>query len=514
MVRRGRRIGLAAGYGDRASSGASSRRVAVVAGVVPAAARRDVPDRLRQRVQPAVALRGGGPVPAGAPRVGASAWSSGARRSGPIDRAEPRGAGVDAGGGARPARSSPAPTSSRSCSSGAAALLTFVAAAAGPVRAGRRRRRVTTRRPATRSTAASLAQRPRAPERAGRDRRAHHRAGRDGPDHDDDAAAHDRARPRPRGGRPGHQRPHVRDVRAVADLRAADRSIRERAGHPGRPRHRRPARRSSRRSPRPTAACSCSSRCSCSATAGTSATSPGSALLTTDLSLAERTRVQGLTDGLIWSSAAAASLGSGRGRGAARRLRDARAARRGAGRRARCCCARWPGARRVRRVGRAGAALGPRPSSRSTHAARTRAQVSTSSSGTYSSALWATRTSPGPKITHGVSPWLTNICMSAPYGSPSSAGRRPVTASATSASPTGQRVVGRDARRPEPAAGDLDRRRVLAQEVVARRRPRRSPRAARLRRRPASGRAGRRSGRRRRPGRGPSTPTRRPRRCR
>jgi MFS family permease len=37
----------------------------------------------------------------------------------------------------------------------------------------------------------------------------------------------------------------------------------------------------------------------------------GSALLTTGLSLAERTRVQGLTDGLIWSAAAAASLGSG-----------------------------------------------------------------------------------------------------------------------------------------------------------------------------------------------------------
>jgi MFS family permease len=37
----------------------------------------------------------------------------------------------------------------------------------------------------------------------------------------------------------------------------------------------------------------------------------GSALLTKDLSLAERTRLQGLTDGLIWSSAAAASLGSG-----------------------------------------------------------------------------------------------------------------------------------------------------------------------------------------------------------
>jgi MFS family permease len=37
----------------------------------------------------------------------------------------------------------------------------------------------------------------------------------------------------------------------------------------------------------------------------------GSALLTHGLSLAERTRLQGLTDGLIWSSAAVASLGSG-----------------------------------------------------------------------------------------------------------------------------------------------------------------------------------------------------------
>ncbi|HET7704017.1 MAG TPA: MFS transporter [Candidatus Limnocylindrales bacterium] len=37
----------------------------------------------------------------------------------------------------------------------------------------------------------------------------------------------------------------------------------------------------------------------------------GSALVTHGLSLAERTRIQGLTDGLIWSSAAAASLGSG-----------------------------------------------------------------------------------------------------------------------------------------------------------------------------------------------------------
>ncbi len=37
----------------------------------------------------------------------------------------------------------------------------------------------------------------------------------------------------------------------------------------------------------------------------------GSTLLTQDLSLAERTRLQGATDALIWTSAAAASLGSG-----------------------------------------------------------------------------------------------------------------------------------------------------------------------------------------------------------
>jgi MFS family permease len=37
----------------------------------------------------------------------------------------------------------------------------------------------------------------------------------------------------------------------------------------------------------------------------------GSALLTTGLSLPERTRLQGVTDALIWSSAAGASLASG-----------------------------------------------------------------------------------------------------------------------------------------------------------------------------------------------------------
>jgi len=37
----------------------------------------------------------------------------------------------------------------------------------------------------------------------------------------------------------------------------------------------------------------------------------GSALLTEGLSVNERTRLQGITDALIWSSAAAAALGSG-----------------------------------------------------------------------------------------------------------------------------------------------------------------------------------------------------------
>ena len=66
-----------------------------------------------------------------------------------------------------------------------------------------------------------------------------------------------------------------------------------------------------RGSPRPRAACSCSSRCSCSGYGWNLGYVAGSALLTHGLSLAERTRLQGLTDSLIWSSAAVASLGSG-----------------------------------------------------------------------------------------------------------------------------------------------------------------------------------------------------------
>ena len=115
---------------------------------------------------------------------------------------------------------------------------------------------------------------------------------------------------RPGGRRVRYQRPYVRDVRAVTDLRSPDRPIRERAGHPGRPGGLAIAVDPGRRR-----------------TAGGGVLLflalfllgygwnlgyvAGSALLTHGLSLAERTRVQGLTDTLIWSSAAVASLGSG-----------------------------------------------------------------------------------------------------------------------------------------------------------------------------------------------------------
>ena len=181
------------------------------------------------------------------------------------------------------------------------------------------------------------------------------------------------------------------------------------------------------------AASSCSSPCSCSGTAGTLASSPGSALLTRGLGLAERTRVQGLTDSLIWSSAAAASLGSGVVVAAASYTALGLL---GA---AMVVVPAWLLVSRRRAVDGCGR-LKPAvtaTSSRRSHAASTRAHASTSSSGTCSSALCATLTSPGPKITHGVPPTLTNRRMSAPYGSPSSAGRRPVTASAASARPTG-----------------------------------------------------------------------------
>ena len=131
--------------------------------------------------------------------------------------------------------------------------------------------------------------------------------------------------------------------------------------------------------------------------------------------LAERTRIQGVADALIWSSAAAASLGSGAGRGL-RRLRGARDPGRGAGRRsgrhratAHARPIATPPSRRAGQLAPAPSEPGSRPAEPgrqlpTTQAARTRAQASTSSSGTYSSALWATRTSPGPKMTTACRP--------------------------------------------------------------------------------------------------------------
>ena len=149
--------------------------------------------------------------------------------------------------------------------------------------------------------------------------------------------------------------------------------------------------------------------------------------------LAERTRLQGLTDSLIWSSAAAASLGSGvvlaaasytalgllgaalvvvplwlfiaRSRGGSRRPpRPALGAAQLAGRPTPRGRGRSP---RPRRAGRARRRCG-RPGRR-----------------------------PGRRSRVGVAPSLTNSRMSAPYGSPSSAGRRPSVASAAAATETG-----------------------------------------------------------------------------
>ena len=61
--RAGRRYGIGV-------AGAFVATASVVCGFAPVAAPRDIPDRLRQRVQPAVALRGGRPVPAGTTRSG------------------------------------------------------------------------------------------------------------------------------------------------------------------------------------------------------------------------------------------------------------------------------------------------------------------------------------------------------------------------------------------------------------------------------------------------------------
>ena len=169
----------------------------------------------------------------------------------------------------------------------------------------------------------------------------------------------------------------------------------------------------------------------------------GSAMLTGGVSLTERTRLQGLDDALIWSTAAIASLGSGvlaatAGFAALGVLGSALVI-------VPVFLIAWsrrtiddhPGQRLVRaRRGLAGRARGR--SSVSIQAASTRAHSSTtSSSGTRSSAECAWRSSPGPKITVGVAPSLTSSRMSAPYGLPIKDGRAPSSPSAASATGTG-----------------------------------------------------------------------------
>ncbi len=222
---------------------------------------------------------------------------------------------------ARPARAGRARTSCRSCSSArprscrSSLLRPDPYELADDVVAARPSRRPT-------ATAASRSRSVLAPaERAGRDRRPRHGPGRDGPDHDDDAAPHDRPRPRPGGGRARHQRPHVRDVRAVADLGPPDRpfgsvpvilaGLAVTAVRVG-PRRGRAAGRRRR---------CCSSRCSCSGygwnlgyVAGLGAADPGPVARRADPAPGPHRR-------LIWSSAAAASLGSGRRRRGGRATR-------------------------------------------------------------------------------------------------------------------------------------------------------------------------------------------------
>jgi MFS family permease len=162
----------------------------------------------------------------------------------------------------------------------------------------------------------------------------------------------------------------------------------------------------------------------------------GSAMLSHHLELHERTRVQGVADALIWSSSAAASLGSGLimatvgytalgilGAGlviipvlalrALRRAVDREPEIPGeidivAGGAARHRLPRGEIDSGASGGGPGGPCAGP------PRGGRPRPHASTSSSGTDSSAAWARRTSPGPNTTQGVSPGPTNRRMSQP----------------------------------------------------------------------------------------------------
>ena len=260
-------------------------------------------------------------------------------------------------------------------------------------------------------------------------------ARRHGPDHDDDAAPPDRPRPRPRNRRLGHQRPLV-GMFALAPLSGwMTASVRQPADDLPRDRRPRRRRRSWRRWRRRSAARSCSSRCSCSAGAGTSGSSPGARCSSRGVDLAERARVQGVADAVIWTTSAIASLGSGAVVAAAGfstlgllGVGDRRSPRCG------CSISREPAAlaasaprldqstRAPGRPTRRGRGRSRRPrSSRDPLVARS-----------GRGACRRARRSPSAS-----SPWLTRSRMSAPYGSPVALGSATEHASATAASPTG-----------------------------------------------------------------------------
>ena len=144
-----------------------------------------------------------------------------------------------------------------------------------------------------------------------RDHRARREPDRDGPDHDDDPAPHDRARPLARRGRDRAVRAHAGHVRAVAPLRLAHRTVRGGADDLPRLGDRSASPRSWPRPRPPMAALILRPRAVPAGPGWNFGFVAGSALLSQHLELHERTRVQGAADALIWSSAAAASLGSG-----------------------------------------------------------------------------------------------------------------------------------------------------------------------------------------------------------
>ena len=412
---RGRRPGLAAGYGigrprcgdrrDRDRPGASR------------CSSPDPADRLRQRANQLSRYAAADLYPPDrrATALGIVVWAAtvGAIVGPNLVGAERRGRD-----GARPARRGRRRTSSRSSSSGSPAILSWVRLRPDPYDLADHHGRPETGH----WTRVAAPVGPPPPERLGRDRRPGHRPVRDGPDHDDDPAPHDRPRPRPLGRRDRPERAHA-GMYAFAPIsgRLTDRfgsppviyggmAILAVAGVAG-------SHRAGRGRPR-------AARGAVPARFGWNlGYVAGGALLTSGVAIVERTRVQGVADALIWSTAAIASprlRGARGGRG----LRGARGPRRNPRGGAGVVPDRPAGrfgtdavdglTRPARRAAPPAARAHPAASSSTTQAASTRAHASTSASGTCSSALWATLTSPGPKITQGVLPSLMNSRMSAP----------------------------------------------------------------------------------------------------